>query len=144
MLIRRVLLGAVAALLCLMTTGADAAGVTVSMLDRLGVAQGSAKITLATGAVTAKVALASLPATIETGAAPFQATCYRAYLLSSTDPAVEISLGAVWPSVKNAAQVKAAFKGDVSKLGLDRLVIVAYSKDGLSSFDVLTGTIAPL
>jgi len=32
-------------------------------------------------------------------------------------------------------------KGDVSLLGLDRVVVVAYSKDGLSSFDVLTGTL---
>jgi hypothetical protein len=37
--------------------------------------------------------------------------------------------------------VKTLLKGNVSLLGLDRFVVVAYSKDGLSSADVLTGTL---
>jgi hypothetical protein len=37
--------------------------------------------------------------------------------------------------------VKTLLKGNVSLLGLDRFVVVAYSKDGLSSFDVLTGAL---
>ena len=31
--------------------------------------------------------------------------------------------------------------GDLSGLGLDKLVVVAFSKDGLHSFDVLTATL---
>src|SRR5689334_11670131 len=115
-LLLSVALGAACALLAL--DDADAATPKIAMLDRL----------------------APLPATIDTGTAQFQATIYRAYLASSVDPAVEIPLGSVYPSTKGKAAVTAALKGDVSKLGLDRVVVVAYSKDGLSSFDVLTGT----
>lgn len=111
------------------------------MLDSSGAEQGSAKVNLAKGSVNVKVALAPLPATVDTGTEQFEATIYKAYLLSSTDAAVEIPLANVYPTSKSKATVKAALKGDVSLLGLDRVVIVAFSKDGLSSFDVLTGTL---
>lgn len=116
------------------------------MLDKDGVQQGSAKVTLTKGSVKLSVTLAPLPATIETGSVdpgmePFEATIYKAYLVSSTDPAVEIPLANVYPTALGKASAKAAFKGDVSMLGLDRVVVVAFSKDGLRSFDVLTGTL---
>lgn len=144
MRVRSAVLAAVAAAFLLAAPAADAAGVTVQMLDRLGAAAGTAKVTLATGAVTLKATLAALPATVETGAAPFEAWHYRAYLASSTDPAVELSLGAVYPAASGKFQVKAAFKGDLGRMGFDRVLVVAYSKDGLTSFDVLTGTLPPL
>jgi hypothetical protein len=133
---------AVAALL-LMAAGVRA-GTTIKapMLDGSGVEQGSAKVNLVKGSVNVKATLAPLPATIDTGTEQFEATIYKAYLLSSTDAAVEIPLADVYPTSKSKAKVKAALKGDVSLLGLDRVVIVAFSKDGLSSFDVLTGTLA--
>ena len=120
------------------------AGSTIKapMLDKDGVEQGGAKVNLAKGSVNVKATLAQLPATVDTGTEQFQATIYKAYLLSSTDAAVEIPLASVYPTSKGKAAVKAALKGDVSLLGLDRVVIVAFSKDGLSSFDVLTGTLA--
>ena len=121
--------------------GAEAAVPKIPMLDRLAVSQGTAVVTLAKGSVSVKATLAPLPATIDTGAGTFVATIYKAYLVSSTDAAVEIPLGSLYPSTKSKAGVAAALKGDVSRLGLDRVVIVAYSKDGLSSFDVLTGTL---
>ena len=122
--------------------GVHAGGGKVPMLDGDGVSQGSAKVNLAKGSVNAKVTLAPLPATVDTGTEQFAATIYKAYLLSSTDAAVEIALADVYPTAKSKAAVKAKLKGDVSALGLDRVVIVAFSKDGLSSFDVLTGTLA--
>jgi len=130
--------------LCSMLGGghAYAAGTKVSMLDSGGATQGSAKVNLAKGSVNVKVALSPLPATVDTGTAQFDATIYKAYLLSSTDAAIEIPLGSVYPNSKSKAVVKGALKGDLSALGLDRVVIVAFSKDGVDSFDVLTGTIA--
>jgi len=127
--------------LALAPDDADAATAKVSMLDRLGVAQGTAKISLATGAVNLAVTLAPLPATIDTGGTPFQATIYKAYLASSTDSALEIPLGDLYPTAKSKASIKPAFKGDLSKLGFDKVVVVAYSKDGRDSFDVLTGAL---
>ena len=121
--------------------GADAGSNKVSMVDRVGLAQGSAVVKLAKGSVRVKVTLAPLPAPIDTGTEMFQATIYKAYLTNSTDAAVEIPLGSVYPSTKSRAKLKASFKGDLSQLGLDGIVIVAFSKDGLDSFDVLTGTI---
>lgn len=120
---------------------ASAGGGGVPMLDRLAAPQGAAVVNLIKGTVSVTAALAPLPATIDTGAGQFQATIYKAYLVSSSDPAIEIPLGSLYPSTKGKAAVKAALKGDVSKLGLDRVVVVAYSKDGLDSFDVLTGTL---
>ena len=128
-------------LVLLASGGAEAAGGKVPMLDRGGATQGTATVNLAAGSVSVKAALSPLPAVIDTGVAQFTATIYKAYLTSSTDAAVEIPLGSVYPTTKSKAAVKAALKGDVSKLGLDRVVIVAFSKDGLSSFDVLTGTL---
>jgi hypothetical protein len=121
--------------------GAHAGGGKVPMLDGNGASQGSAKVNLAKGSVSVKVTLAVLPAAVDAGAEQFEATIYKAYLLSSTDAAVEIPLADVYPTAKSKAAVKAKLKGDLSALGLDRVVIVAFSKDGLSSFDVLTGTL---
>ena len=120
------------------------AGSTIKapMLDKDGVEQGAAKVNLVKGSVNVKATLAQLPATVDTGTEQFEATIYKAYVLSSTDAAVEIPLANVYPTAKSKAVVKAALKGDISLLGLDRVVIVAFSKDGLSSFDVLTGTLA--
>jgi len=42
---------------------------------------------------------------------------------------------------KGAAKAKVALKGDLSLLGLDRLVVTAYSKDARDSLDVLTATL---
>jgi hypothetical protein len=120
------------------------AGSTIKapMLDKDGAEQGAAKVNLAKGSVNVKATLAQLPATVDTGTEQFEATIYKAYVLSSTDAAVEIPVANVYPTSKGKATVKAALKGDISLLGLDRVVIVAFSKDGLSSFDVLTGTLA--
>ena len=122
-------------------SGADAGRSKVSMVDRSGLQQGSAVVVLERGSVKANVTLAPLPATIDTGTEMFEATTYKAYLVNSTDAAVEISLGSLYPSAKSKVKLKASLKGDLSRLGLDRVVIVAFSKDGLSSFDVLTGTL---
>jgi hypothetical protein len=125
----------------LAASGANAAGSGVPMLNKDGVQQGSAKVSLVKGSVSVKATLAPLPATIDTGTEQFEATIYKAYLLSSTDPAQEIPLANVYPTPLSKASMKATLKGDVSQLGLDRVVIVAFSKDGLHSFDVLTGTL---
>jgi hypothetical protein len=136
-------LNAVVAACVLMAAGVQAGStIKAPMLDKDGVEQGAAKVNLAKGSVNLKATLAQLPATVDTGTEQFQATIYKAYLLSSTDAAVEIPLASVYPTSKGKATVKAALKGDVSLLGLDRVVVVAFSKDGLSSFDVLTGTLA--
>jgi hypothetical protein len=111
------------------------------MLDSSGAEQGSAKVNLEKGSVNVKATLAPLPAAIDTGEVQFEATIYKAYLVSSTDPALEIPLASVYPTAVGKVAVKATLKGDVTQLGLDRVVIVAFSKDGLDSFDVLTGTL---
>ena len=135
-------MNAVVMALVLFSAGARAGStIKAPMLDGTGAEQGSAKVNLAKGSVNVKATLAPLPATVDTGTEQFEATIYKAYLLSSTDAAVEIPLANVYPTSKSKATVKAALKGDVSLLGLDRVVIVAFSKDGLSSFDVLTGTL---
>jgi hypothetical protein len=140
-MVRRVI--ALALVLLLLTvSGADAGGEKVSMLDRAAVAQGTAKVNLQSGSVKLKVALAPLPATIDTGADLFEATIYKAYLTHSTDPAIEVPLGDVYPNKKSKAKLTAAFKGDLSQFGFDRVLVVAFSKDGLNSFDVLTGTLS--
>jgi hypothetical protein len=137
LVIASALVGAMA--LVFVSSRASAAPVTYPLLDRLGVAQGSAKVSLATGSVSMKLKLPRLPAVVDTGTVQFTATIYKAYLTSSVDPAIEIPLATVYPTAKNAAVVKAGLKGDVSQLGLDQILVVAYSKDGLSSFNVLTG-----
>ena len=137
---RRFLILTVIGLLCI-ASGADAGGLKIALMDGLDAVQGKAVIKLDKGLIKLKTALAPLPASIDTGDGMFTATMYRAYLASSTDAAMEVSLGPVYPSKKGTASVKAKFKGDLSQLGLDRIVIVAFSKDGLHSHDVLTGTI---
>ena len=129
--------------LCLLcsVSGADAAPISVPLLDRLAVSQGAVKFDLVKGSVNAKFNLAPLPALIDTGTEQFTATIYKAYLVSSTDAAVEIPLATLYPTTLGKAAVKTLLKGNVSLLGLDRFVVVAFSKDGLSSFDVLTGTL---
>jgi hypothetical protein len=120
---------------------ANAASETVPLVDRLAVSQGSVKFNLVKGMVSAKFNLAPLPAIVDTGTEQFTATIYKAYLISSTDPAIEIPLATLYPTTLGKAVVKTLLKGNVSLLGLDRFVVVAYSKDGLFSFDVLTGTL---
>jgi hypothetical protein len=140
MVLRRLTFVSLFVLLCI-ASGADAGGLKVAMLDGLGVSQGTAVIKLEKGLVKLKAALAPLPATVDTGEAIFEATFYRAYLQKSDDEAMEVSLGSVYPTSKEKAVMKVAYKGDLSGLGLDRIVVVAFSKDGLHSHDVLTGTI---
>jgi hypothetical protein len=129
--------------LWLAASAAHAAGKGAPLLDKDGATQGYAKVSLAKGSVGIKATLAPLPATIDTGTEQFEATLYRAYLVSSTDAAVEIPLAYVYPTSLSKAAAKAALKGDLTQLGLDKVVIVAFSKDGLSSFDVLTATLPP-
>lgn len=113
----------------------------VPMLDSGGLEQAKATLNLPKGSVSIKGALAPLPATIDTGTGTFDATIYMAYLVNSADRAVEIPLGPVYPSSKSKLKLKVAVKGDLSGLGFDQVVVVAFSKDGLNSFDVLTGTV---
>lgn len=138
-----VLVLCVALLFLVPTNGAEAGKSTkVPMLDSGSLEQGSAKLNLLKGSVSLKGTLAPLPATVDTGTSTFQATIYMAYLASSLDPAVEVPLGRVYPNSKSKLKLKAALKGDISGLGLDRVLVVAFSSDGLNSFDVLTGTVA--
>ncbi|MEN8151510.1 MAG: hypothetical protein ABFS86_16965 [Planctomycetota bacterium] len=139
-MIRRFLALTILGLLCI-ASGANAGGLKVALVDGLDATQGTAVIKLEKGALKLKATLEPVPAPIDTGDEIFTATMYRAYLASSTDAAIEVSLGAVYPTTKGVAVLKAKFKGDLSQLGLDRIVLVAFSKDGLHSHDVLTGTI---
>jgi hypothetical protein len=112
----------------------------VPFLDPAGGAHGSVKVVLGRGIVQMKItALAPLPAAVDT----FTAYEYKAYLLSSADPAVEIYLADVYPDARQRAVRKVVLGGDVSQMGLDRVVVTAFSKDGQSSADVLTAVIAP-
>jgi hypothetical protein len=140
MLLRR--LSLVLCSLLLMGAGANGGKGKVDLLDKDGLEQGVVSVKLEKGSASAKFTLDPLPAAVDTGTEQFEATIYKAYLVNSLDPAVEISLGDVYPSTKGKAKLKAAFKGDLSGLGLDQLVVVAFSNDGLSSFDVLTATFA--
>jgi len=127
--------------LVLVSAAADAGKGKIPLLDKDGIAHGVVSVKLESGAASAKFDLPPLPATVSTGTEDFEATIYKAYLVNSLDPAVEVSLGDVYPSSKSKAKLKSAIKGDLSGLGLDRFVVVAFSKDGLSSFDVLTATL---
>lgn len=128
-----------AALLVVAPLTAGAAG--VPLLDGAGGTHGSATVNLSKGSVKMKISgLPQLPAAQPLGAT-FAAYVYKAYLTSSADPAVEIFVGDVYPNAKGAAKAKVALKGDVSLLGLDRLVVTAYSKDARDSLDVLTATL---
>jgi hypothetical protein len=132
-------LGALAIVL-LLAFPATTPAAGVPLLDAAGGAHGSVKVVLARGSVQMKITgLAPIPATVET----FTAYEYKAYLLSTTDPAVEIYLTDVYPDARQRAVRKVVLGGDVSQMGLNRVVITAFSKDGQSSADVLTAAIAP-
>jgi hypothetical protein len=139
MAIRRLTVLTLIVVLC--AAGGASAGGKIEMLDKDGLAQGTVSVNLEKGSVKAKLTLLPLPATIDTGTEQFEATIYKAYLVNSQDAAVEVPLGNVYPSTKEKAKIKFAVKGDLSQMGLDRVVVVAFSKDGLHSFDVLTGTL---
>ena len=97
---------------------------------------------LTRGTIRLKVAgLAPLPADVNTGTETFTAHVYKAYVFSSADPAVEIFLGDVYPSARQRATRKIALGGDVSRMGFDRIVVTAFSKDGQKAVDVLTATL---
>jgi hypothetical protein len=130
----------VLALLVALPCAAGAGG--VALVDSSGGGHGSVVASLAKGSVRMKITgLPTLPA--QPPGATFTAYVYKTYLTSSADPAVEIFLGDVYPNAKQGAAVRIALKGDVSHLGLDRVVLTAYSKDARDSFDVLTATLAP-
>ena len=122
------------------TTAVPAFGAGIPLVDAGGAAHGAVVVKLTRGLVQLKIAgLAPLPAP----AADFTATCYKAYLFSSTDPANEIFLTDVFPNGKQRANRRIALGGDVSRLGLDRVAVTAFSSDGQKSLDVLTATLAP-
>lgn len=117
-----------------------AAGLT--LVDGGGATVGSAKVNLAKGSVSLKTTgLGVLPADVDTGSEVFTAYLYKAYLGSSTDPAVEIFLGDVWPNSKGKAAVKAKLKGNLEGFAFDQIVVVAFSKDATQSFDVATAAL---
>jgi hypothetical protein len=114
----------------------------IPLLDSSGAPHGSASVSLGKGTVKMKITgLPALPA--QPPGATFTAYVYKAYLVSSTDAAVEVFLADVYPSGAGSAKPKAKLGGDVSRLGLDRVVVTAYSKDARDAFDVLTATLAP-
>ena len=128
---------AVAVLLALSAV-TQAAG--VPLLDAAGGAHGSAKVVLGRGIVQLKITgLARLPAAVGT----FTAHEYKAYLVSTADPAVEIYLTDVYPDARQRAVRKVVLGGDVSQMGLNRVVVTAFSKDGQGSADLLTAAFAP-
>jgi hypothetical protein len=116
----------------------------VPFLDPAGASHGIVKVVLPRGVVQMKiVGLARIPATVSAGSTTFTATEYKAYLLSSADPAVEIYLADVYPDARGRAVRKVLLSGDVSQMGLNRVVVTAFSADGQSSADVLAAAIAP-
>ena len=128
--------------LVVIAVSADAAG--VPLVDAGGASHGSAVLGLSRGQVRLKITgLAPLPADVSTGTETFTAHVYKAYLSSSSDPAVEIFLTDVYPSARQKASRRVALGGDASRMGLDRLTVTAFSKDGQKAFDVLTGSFAP-
>lgn len=128
----------VATLALLAPVGVLAAG--VPLVDAGGGSHGSVAANLAKGSVKMKITgLAPLPAQVP--GTSVTAYVYKAYLTSSADAAVEIFLADVYPNAKQSARSKVALKGDVSRLGLDRVVVVAFSKDAREALDVLTATL---
>ena len=116
----------------------------IPLVDPSGAARGTVKVVLSRGLIQLKIAsLARLPASISTGTNTFTAHEYKAYLLSSADPAVEIFLGDIYPDARQRTMRKAVLGGDLTQMGFDRIVVTAFSKDGQSAFDVLTATLAP-
>ncbi len=125
-----------------LTLPAMAMSAGMPLVDSTGAPHGSATVSLSKGAVKMKITgLPALPA--QPPGASFPAYVYKAYLVSSTDGAVEVYLADVWPTSAGSAKPRAKLGGDLSHLGLDRLVVTAYSKDARDSFDVLTATLAP-
>jgi hypothetical protein len=121
---------------------ATAAG--VPLVDPSGASRGAASVNLTRGSLRLKIAgLAPLPADVNTGTETFTAHVYKAYVYASGDPAVEIFLGDVYPSARQRATRRVALGGDVSRMGLDRIVVTAFSKNGQKAFDVVTGNLAP-
>jgi hypothetical protein len=117
---------------------ASAAG--VPLVDSAGGSHGSVSASLTKGTVKMKITgLPALPA-VPPGAT-LTAYVYKAYLTSSADPAVEIFVADVYPSGAGSAKPKVKLGGDVSRLGLDRLVVTAFSKDARESADVLTAVL---
>jgi hypothetical protein len=113
----------------------------IPLVDVAGAAHGAATVSLPRGLVVLKIkGLAPLPASVDTGSEIFTAHVYKAYLASSTDPAVEIFLGDVYPNAKQSAVRRVALKGDLSAMGLNRIAVTGFSRDGLKSFDVLTAS----
>jgi hypothetical protein len=120
---------------------AGAAG--IPLLDPAGAPHGAVSLSLPRGLVRMKViGLPPLPAQVA-GAQPFVAYVYKAYLSSSTDPAVEVFLTDVYPSARQRASRRVALGGDLGQMGFDRLTVTAFSKDGQQALDVLTATLAP-
>jgi hypothetical protein len=118
-----------------------ALGGGVPLVDSSSASHGSVVASLTRGTVKMKITgLPRLPATQPLGAT-FDAYVYKAYLASSADPAVEVFLADVYPNGSGAAKSKVTLKGDVSALGLDRVVVTAYSKDARDAFDVLIATL---
>jgi hypothetical protein len=116
----------------------------VPLMDDTGASQGKVTTNLKRGLIKLKISgLAPLPALVTTTTETFTATEYRAYLLSSVDPTVEIFLGQIYPNAKQRAKGGVALKGDLSQMGLDRVVVTAFSSDGQHSFDVLTAALSP-
>ena len=130
------------ALLVVLALASSVGAAGIPLLDGDGASVGSAKVTLAKGVVTLKTTgLGVLPADVDTGSEIFTAYLYKAYLGSSTDPAVEIFLGDVWPNTKGKASVKSKLKGNLEGFGFDQIVVVAFSKDATQSFDVATAAL---
>jgi hypothetical protein len=128
----------VVTLALLVPLGAHAAG--VPLVDAGGESHGSVAANLAKGSVKMKITgLAPLPAQVP--GTSVTAFVYKAYLTSSADPAVEVFLADVYPNAKQSAKPKVAFKGDLSRLGLDRVIVVAFSKDAREAIDLLTATL---
>ena len=123
-------------------TATTALGGKVALVDASGGVHGNVNVNLARGSIRLKAtSLAPLPATVDTGSGTFTAHLYKTYLSSSTDAAVEVSLGDLFPNGKQRAVQKAKLRGDLSQMGLDRFTVTAFSKDGQSAFDVLTATL---
>ena len=140
-LVKRLRLGArVLAIVLVLVLPSITPAAGVPLLDPAGGAHGSVRVVLTRGIVLMKITgLATIPATVDT----FTAYEYKAYLLSSTDPAVEIYLTDVYPDARQRAVRRVVLGGDVSQMGLNRVVVTAFSKDGQNSADVLTAAIAP-
>jgi len=123
-----------------LVSSAGAAG--LSLVDGGGATVGSAKVNLAKGVVILKTTgLGVLPADVDTGTEIFTAHLYKAYLGSTTDPAIEIFLGDAYPNSKGKAVVKTKLKGNLEGFGFDQIVVVAFSKDATQSFDVGTAAL---